>query len=85
MITAIRQTAAIAAVASVLIAGGSASAVEMLKKEPPDGALKSGQRVLVDDGSCPRGKVKEVIGGSNLRDGSGRGSKRRRHCIDRPS
>jgi hypothetical protein len=33
-------------------------------KEPPAGILGTGSRVLVDDGSCPRGQIKEVIGGN---------------------
>jgi len=37
----------------------------VLKSEPKEGHLRPGQRVLVDDGSCPSGQIKEVIGGSN--------------------
>jgi hypothetical protein len=37
----------------------------MLKAEPPEGALRKGQHVLVDDGSCPVGQIKEVNGGSD--------------------
>src|SRR5262249_21004981 len=35
-----------------------------LSKEPAPGTLQTGQLVLVDDGSCPRGQIKEVIGGN---------------------
>jgi tetratricopeptide (TPR) repeat protein len=62
-----------------------------LRGEPPAGSLKAGQRVLVDDGSCPAGQIKEVIGGSTLKTvnvGCGGlatvsrpGSRRQRHCI----
>jgi hypothetical protein len=62
-----------------------------LKAEPPRGQLKHGQRVLVDDGSCPAGQIKEVIGGSNLKTvnvgcgglatSSRAGSHRQVHCI----
>lgn len=31
-----------------------------IQHEPPDGQLRLGQRVRVDDGTCPAGQVKEV-------------------------
>ena len=51
-----------------------------LKKEPPRGvgALRYGERVLVDDGSCPRGQIKQITGGSK-----GRGISRSQRCISR--
>ena len=62
-----------------------------LRSEPPAGQLRAGQRVLVDDGSCPAGQIKEVVGGSNLKTvnvGCGGlatvsrgGSHRQRRCI----
>ncbi len=68
--------AALIAAASI----GSASAQTVLKKEPPRGGLKLGQVVLVDDGSCPAGQIKEVRGGK----GAGQGSvKRVRRCVAR--
>jgi hypothetical protein len=36
-----------------------------LKKEPAAGRLRLGQKVLVDDGTCPAGQIKELTGGSN--------------------
>ena len=48
-----------------MLAGGEAHA-QILKNEPGDGALPRGKRVLVDDGSCPAGQIKEVIGGSKI-------------------
>ncbi|MCP5084556.1 MAG: hypothetical protein GY948_22940 [Alphaproteobacteria bacterium] len=39
--------------------------LKVLKKEPPAGHLRSDERVLVDDASCPEGQIKLVIGGSN--------------------
>jgi serine/threonine protein kinase/peptidoglycan hydrolase-like protein with peptidoglycan-binding domain len=36
----------------------------VLKKEPPAGDLKEGQKILVDDGTCPTGYVMEVTGGN---------------------
>ena len=41
-----------------------AMAQRVVKSVPPDGALKPGQRVLVDDGSCPAGQIRQIIGGS---------------------
>ena len=39
--------------------------VPVLAKEPVAGHLNPGQRVLVDDGSCPVGQIKELTGGTN--------------------
>jgi Family of unknown function (DUF6719) len=50
-----------------------------LKREPSSGELKFQERVLVDDGSCPTGQVKEVIGGSRKQNIS-----RTYHCIEKP-
>ncbi len=61
---------------------GEAWAIIILKKEPAEGALRSRERVLVDDGTCPAGQIKELIGGSN-RSGAGTGQERRRRCIAR--
>lgn len=51
--------------------------------EPPMGALKPGQRVLVDDGSCPAGQIKEVIGGNHRKVGGTGLVERRRRCVRR--
>jgi len=48
-----------------------------LTRERPRGSLSTGQRVLVNDGSCPPGQIKEIVGGS-----SAPGSRQRR-CISR--
>jgi len=37
---------------------------EVLKSEPPLGQLPTGAAVLVDDGTCPSGQIKQVIGGN---------------------
>ena len=49
----------------VLICLPAFSDAAVLKSEPGEGQLRSGQRVLVDDGSCPAGQIKEVVGGIN--------------------
>jgi hypothetical protein len=51
--------------AALLFSAGAVHA-QILKNEPGDGALPRGKRVLVDDGSCPAGQIKEVIGGSKI-------------------
>jgi len=40
------------------------AAAEPLKAEPSAGALSPGAVVYVDDGTCPGGKIKKVVGGS---------------------
>ena len=54
---------------------------EVLKKEPPMGALREGQVVLVDDGSCPAGQIKEVIGGNHVAVGGTKHLVRTYKCI----
>jgi uncharacterized protein DUF6719 len=54
---------------------------EVLKKEPPMGQLREGQTVLVDDGSCPLGQIKEVIGGNHVSVGGTKHILRTRKCI----
>jgi hypothetical protein len=49
-----------------------------LAQEPPAGTLKYGEKALVDDGSCPPGQIKEIIGGDASRD-----IDRVRSCIPR--
>ena len=43
-----------------------AHAEKLLTVEPGKGGLHAGERVLVDDHTCPPGYVKEGIGGSNV-------------------
>lgn len=52
---------------------------QTLKTEPPSGKLSFGSKVLVDDGSCPAGQIKQVTGGN------GDGIPRKRECIVKPS
>ena len=37
-------------------------AVTIVTREPNEGDLRLGQRVYVDDGTCPAGQIKEVAG-----------------------
>ena len=50
----------------------------MRTSEPAPGTLKTGVKVLVDDGSCPSGQVKQVTG-------SVPGKPRDKMCVARPS
>ena len=75
---------------SIAVLGGFAAfvadnalAATVLKTEPPMGALKPGQRVLVDDGFCPKGQVREVIGGDHYKVGGRNAVERQRRCIPR--
>ena len=56
-------------------------AITILPREPDPGELRLGQRVYVDDGTCPAGQVKEVSG-ANL---TASGIVRTRQCVARNS
>jgi hypothetical protein len=66
------------AIIIVAAAVSPAAAQKILKKEPPKGALRHGDVVLVDDGSCGPGKIKEVRGGKEANS-----VKRTRSCVDK--
>jgi len=66
-----------------ILAAAPASAQTVLKSEPPMGALRQGERVLVDDGSCPKGQIQEVIGGNHVEAGGTLRIRRVRRCIAR--
>jgi hypothetical protein len=52
---------------------------QILKTEPPIGQLPPGAKVLIDDGTCPSGKLKQVVGGNVAT-----GQPRLRSCVPRP-
>lgn len=54
---------------------------ETVKREPAMGKMKEGERLLVDDGSCPPGQIKEVIGGNHVKVGGYKQTERVRRCI----
>lgn len=54
-------TAALAA-AALLRAPGESATIRV-KQEPPPSLLRYGQRLLVDDGSCPAGQIEELVRG----------------------
>ena len=53
--------------------------LQIVKVEPAVGQLPTGAKVLVDDGSCPAGKIKQVVGGNTTI-----GQARARSCVPRP-
>ena len=52
---------------------------QILKVEPPIGQLPPGAKALIDDGTCPAGKLKQVVGGNVTT-----GQARLRSCVQRP-
>jgi hypothetical protein len=60
-------------------AGMIALALLVLPREPDPGELRLGQKVWVDDGSCPAGQIKEVAG-TRL---TPAGVERERRCVPR--
>ncbi len=69
--------------AAFAIDGPTNAQAQYLKREPAMGALKPGQKVLVDDGRCPKGQISEVIGGDHVEVGGRAHVKRVRRCIPR--
>ncbi len=56
---------------------GLAGCQSVMQSEPPAGTLATGETVLVDDGSCPSGQVKQVTG-------SVPGVPRQKECVPMP-
>jgi len=46
----------------VLLALATPAAAQQVAREQDIGELRLGQRIMVDDGSCPAGQIKEVTG-----------------------
>ena len=74
--------------AATLGFSAAAWSVEILKKDPPLGQMKTGAPVYVDDGTCPKGQVNEVSAGAYA--GAGKtqretAAQRTRRCVPRPS
>jgi hypothetical protein len=65
----------------IVAAALSLFAITILTREPDAGELRLGQRVYVDDGTCPAGQIKEVAG-ANL---TASGVVRSRQCVARTS
>ena len=63
--------------------GNSALAATVVKQEPPMGAMREGEVLLVDDGSCPAGKIKRVVGGNHTAVGGTKQIVRTKSCVQR--
>ena len=53
--------------ATLAFLSGAGAAAELPKQMPKDGALSPGEVLLVDDGRCPAGEVKQVTGGNKAK------------------
>jgi hypothetical protein len=70
-----------AILAAAMISFWIPAMAETLKKEPVMGALKEGEVVYVNDGTCPPGQIKKVIGGNHVKVGGTKRIERTRTCI----
>jgi hypothetical protein len=67
----------------LIVLACSTAQAEVLKREPAMGALKEGQVVLVDDGKCPKGQVRQVVGGNHTDVGGMKKVRRSSSCVPR--
>jgi hypothetical protein len=67
---------------ALLLAANSSNAQMVVKQEPFDGQMVPGQVILVDDGTCGKGKIKQVTGGEI---GAMNPRPRVRKCIPKPT
>ena len=63
---------------ALLLYATAVSGQPVLKSEPTIGSVPEGKRILVDDGSCSAGKIKEIIGGNVVKH-----IRRQVRCIER--
>ena len=75
-----KETVGLLAALGFLLAASSTNAQVIVKQEPFDGQMLPGSIILVDDGSCGKGKIKEVTGGEI---GAMNPRPRTRRCIPR--
>lgn len=70
---------------SLVFLAAPAVGQQVFSQEPAKGQIRAGQKVLVDNGRCPRGQLLEVTGGTNpgLRGRHGQSTERSRRCIPR--
>jgi hypothetical protein len=60
--TAIMPRSHLRLAALMLLALATPAAAQQVAREQDIGDLRLGQRIMVDDGSCPAGQIKEVTG-----------------------
>ena len=73
----------LAIVVTALTVMAHAAMAEILKTEPKMGALRENQVVLVDDGTCPQGQIKRVVGGNHVKVTGTKRIERTRSCVPR--
>ncbi|MGZ9031207.1 MAG: DUF6719 family protein [Burkholderiaceae bacterium] len=56
------------------------AAQPILKVPPKEGEIPHGKVVFVDDGTCPKGEVREVTGGNRAKS-----IPRKSRCVKRPA
>lgn len=83
MIKAYSRGLATAIALAALLLASAATAQTVMKQEPPLGALKQGQIVLVDDGKCPKGQIRQVVGGDHVEAGGTKRIRRTSSCVKR--
>lgn len=57
-----RRTRTLCALAGIAALAASPAAADIVGREKDITDLRLGQRIYVDDGSCPAGQIKEVTG-----------------------
>ncbi len=67
----------------VMMGVASSAFATTVKQEPPMGAMREGQVLLVDDGSCPAGQIKRVVGGNHTKVGGTKQIVRTSSCVPR--
>jgi hypothetical protein len=79
------MTRTIGFIAGLVVLGvvSSSFATTIVKQEPAMGAMREGQVVLVDDGSCPAGQIKRVVGGNHTKVGGTKQIVRTSSCVPR--
>jgi hypothetical protein len=60
----------------LIIAEGRAQ--QIFKTEPPEQAIRRGRTIYVDDGTCPKGQIKMIVGGNKEKQ-----IRRQRSCVPR--
>ena len=65
-------------VLALVAALGGCGGPDILKAEPPGGAMSKGDSVLVDDGRCPKGQLSKVTAPATLT------SSRSYACVAKP-
>ena len=70
---------AITLAAILLLAGTAIAQVQIFSREQDIPDLRLGQKIMVDDGSCPAGQIKEVQGAQMTTSGV----QRTRKCVPR--